>query len=151
MVTLLLDQSRILQLTSEWLIRDGALATLGGESIWSGPEPWKRIVVAVANRWTNIALPEPTAVPWGEPFKIFGTAGWRIAQYQMRVETLWTTDSIIGFMRSTSFASANALEDKVAQFEADLRQELLACAPNDRFAADQRFGYTLATRTRDAA
>ncbi len=145
-----LDQRRILHLTSEWLIRDGVLATLGGESIWSGPEPWKRIIVAVANRWTNISLPEPTAAPWGEPFEIFGMAGWQVVQYQMHIETIWTTTSIIGFMRSTSFASANALGDKVAQFEADLRQELLAFAPDDQFAADQRFGYTLATRKQDA-
>lgn len=141
-----LDQSRMLQLASEWLIQGGALATLGGESIWSGPESWKRIVVAVANRWTNILLPEPTSAPWGEPFQVFQTGGWQIAQYQMYVEMAWTTDSIIGFMRSTSFASANILGSKAAQFEADLRQELLAFAPDDRFPADQRFGYTLAMR-----
>jgi SAM-dependent methyltransferase len=141
-----LEQNRILQLASQWLIRDGYLATLGGESIWSGHEPWKRIVVAVANRWTNISLAEPTAAPWGRPFEIFSTAGWQVAEYQMHVEMVWTTDSIIGFMRSTSFASANVLGDKVSQFEADLREELLAFAPDDRFPADQRFGYTLATR-----
>lgn len=139
-----LDQRRVLQLASEWLIPDGVLATLGGESIWSGPEPWKRIIVVVANRWTNIALPEPTAAPWGEPFEIFGTAGWRVTQYQMRTQMIWTADSIIGFMRSTSFASAHALGDKAAPFEADLRRELLAFAPGDRFVAEQRFGYTLA-------
>jgi SAM-dependent methyltransferase len=141
-----LDQRRMLHLANEWLVQDGMLATLAGESIWSGPEPWKRIVVAVANRWTNISLPEPTTAPWGEPFEIFGIAGWQVVQHQMRVETIWTTDSIIGFMRSTSFTSANALGDKVEQFEADLRQELLAFASSDRFVADQRFGYTLATR-----
>jgi SAM-dependent methyltransferase len=141
-----LDQNRILERAGKWLIRDGHLATLGGESIWSGPEPWKRIVVAVANRWTNISLPEPNAARWGEPFEIFRTAGWNVAQYQMCIKMIWTTESIIGFMRSTSFASASALGDKVVQFEADLRQKLLAFAPQDRFPADQRFGYTLATR-----
>jgi len=141
-----LDQHRILELASEWLIPSGYLATLGGESIWSGPEPWKRIVVAVANRWTSITLPEATTAPWGEPFEIFRTTGWQVTQYQIGVAMTWTTDSIIGFMRSTSFASANALGDKVGQFEAGLRQQLLAFAPVDRFPANQRFEYTLATR-----
>ena len=142
-----LEQNHILELASEWLGQNGHLATLGGEAIWSGPEPWKRIVVAVANRWANIALPEPTAAPWGEPFEIFRATGWQVTQYQMRVATIWTADSIIGFMRSTSFASANALGGKVAQFETDLRQKLLAFGPQDRFPADQRFGYTLARKS----
>jgi SAM-dependent methyltransferase len=145
-----LDQNRILQLASEWLIPDGCLATLGGESIWSGHEPWKWIVVAVANRWTSITLPEPTATQWGGPHDIFITAGWEVAEYHMYVETVWTTDSIVGFMRSTSFASANVLGDNAAQFEADLRCELLAYAPDDRFPASQRFGYTLTTRQKGA-
>ena len=145
-----LDQNRILQLASAWLVPDGCLATLGGESIWSGHEPWKRIVVAVANRWTSLTLPEPTAAQWGRPHDIFIDAGWAVAEYQMCVEMVWTTDSIVGFMRSTSFASANALGDKAARFEADLRRELLVYAPEDRFPASQRFGYTLARREKAA-
>ena len=145
-----LDQNRILQLASEWLVSSGCLATLGGESIWSGREPWKWIVVAVANRWTSITLPEPAAAQWGRPHDIFSNAGWEVVEYQMCVEMVWTTDSIVGFMRSTSFASANALGNKAAQFEADLRRELLAYAPDDRFPASQRFGYTLATRQKVA-
>lgn len=64
----------------------------------------------------------------------------------MCVEMVWTTDSIVGFMRSTSFASANALGDKAALFEADLRRKLLNFAPSDQFPASQRFAYTLATK-----
>lgn len=145
-----LDQNRILQLASTWLKPSGDLATLGGEPIWSGSEPWKRIVVAVANRWTPITLPEPTAAAWSQPHEIFRTAGWQVTDYQMRVAMVWTTDSIVGFMRSTSFASATVLGDNVAHFEADLRQELRAFAPDDRFPAVQRFGYTLATRKQAA-
>jgi SAM-dependent methyltransferase len=141
-----LDQLRMLELADEWLLPKGCVATLGGESIWSGREPWKAIVVSVSNRWTHITLAEPTTAQWGEPFEIFRTAGWQLTSYQMGVEMIWTTDSIIGFMRSTSFASAHALGDKAAQFEAELRQALLAFAPDDRFPAEQRFGYTLAMR-----
>jgi SAM-dependent methyltransferase len=141
-----LDHIRILELVSDWLIPGGCLATLGGESIWSGREPWKQIVVAVANRWTSITLAEPTAEQWGGPLDTLIAAGWQATEYQMSVETVWTTDAIVGFMRSTSFASRNVLGDKAAQFEAELRRELRAFAPDDRFPASQRFGYTLATR-----
>ena len=141
-----LDQKRILELASAWLIPDGCLATLGGESIWSGREPWKRIVVAVANRWTSITLAEPTAVEWHGQQDTLINAGWQAVEYQLCVDTVWTTETIVGFMRSTSFASHHALGDKAAQFEAELCRELLAFAPEDRFPACQRFGYTLATR-----
>ena len=142
-----LDQSRVLELVNDWLIAGGFLATLGGESPWSGSEPWKRVLVAVVNRWTSIKLPDPTAAEWGRPWDALLVAGWRVAEeFQMHVETVWTTDTLVGFMHSTSFASRAALGERAAQFEAELRRELLQFAPNDQFPATQRFGYTLATR-----
>ena len=141
-----LDQIRVLELISHWLTPDGFLATLGGESIWSGSEPWKRIVVDVANRWTSIELGDPTTAEWGKPFDVLIDSGWHVTDYQLCVETIWTTDSIVGFMRSTSFASRTALGERAAPFEAELRRELLDFAPTDQFPTRQRFGYTLATK-----
>jgi SAM-dependent methyltransferase len=141
-----LDQTRVLELVRQWLIPDGFLATLGGESIWSGYEPWKRIIVDVANRWTSIELGDPTTAVWGKPFDALINGGWRVTNYQLGVETIWRTESIIGFMRSTSFASRSALGERATTFEAELRRELLDFAPTDQFPAIQRFGYTLATQ-----
>lgn len=141
-----LDQSRVLDLVSQWLTPDGCLATLGGESIWSGVELWKRIVVEVANRWTSIELGDPTTAVWGKPFDALLERGWHVTDYQIGVETNWTTDSIVGFMRSTSFASRTALGERAAPFEAELRRALLAFAPTDQFPTNQRFAYTLAKK-----
>jgi hypothetical protein len=141
-----LDQLRVLELVSQWLTPDGCLATLGGESIWSGNEPWKRIVVEVANRWTSIELGDPTTAAWGNPFDALLDSGWHVTDYQLGVDTIWTTDSIVGFMRSTSFASRTALGERAAPFEAALRRELLEFAPTDQFPTHQRFGYTLAAQ-----
>lgn len=140
-----LDQPRVLELASVWLGAGGALATLGGEPVWSGSEPWKQVIVDVASRWTSIKLGDPRAAEWGGPSDVLRAAGWHVTEYQMRVETIWTTDSLVGFMRSTSFASRAALHGRAALFEADLRRELLELAPDDRFPASQRFGFTCAT------
>ena len=142
-----LDQFRVLELADDWLISSGFVATLGGESPWSGSEPWKRVLVDVANRWTSVKLGDPTAAEWGRPWDALRAAGWQVTDdFQMRVETVWTTDTLVGFMRSTSFASGAALGQRAAHFEADLRRALLQFAPTDQFPANQRFGYTLAAR-----
>ena len=141
-----LDQICVLGLVRQWLTPDGCLATLGGESLWSGSEPWKRSVVEVANRWTSIELGDPTTAQWGNPFDALLERGWHVTAYQLCVGTIWTTDSIVGFMRSTSFASRTALGERAAPFEAELRRELLDFAPTDQFPTSQRFGYTLATQ-----
>jgi ubiquinone/menaquinone biosynthesis C-methylase UbiE len=44
---------RILQRSVDWLRPGGSLATLAGESVWRGREPWKRTLVDVVNRWTS--------------------------------------------------------------------------------------------------
>ena len=119
--------------------------TLGGEPVWSGSEPWKRVFVDVASGSTTIMLGDPRAPEWRGPSDMRRAAGWHVTEYQMRVETIWTTDSLVGFMRSTSFASRAALHGRAALFEADLRRELLELAPDDRFPASQRFGFTCAT------
>jgi SAM-dependent methyltransferase len=141
-----LDQSRVLELVRDWLVTGGFLATLGGEPVWSGSEPWKRVLVDVANQWTSLKLGDPSVAEWGGPRDVLLAAGWHVTEFQMHVEAVWTTDSLVGFMRSTSFASRAALGDRAALFEADLRRELLTFAPTDQFPARQRFGFTLATR-----
>jgi SAM-dependent methyltransferase len=141
-----LDQARVIELVSHWLTEGGYLATLGGEPIWSGRELWKYIVVDVANQWTSLELGDPTAAEWGGKNDVLVAAGWHVTEFQMRVETVWTTDSLVGFMRSTSFASRAALGKRAIQFEEDLGRELLKFAPNDQFPASQRFGFTVATR-----
>jgi hypothetical protein len=141
-----LDQPRVLALVKDWLEEGGFLATLGGEPPWRGSEPWKRLLVDVSNRWTSLKLGDPAAAEWGGPQDALLAAGWQVTDFQMPVETVWTTDTLVGFMRSTSFASRAALGERAALFEADLRRELLEFAPSDQFPACQSFGLTLATR-----
>ena len=62
------------------------------------------------------------------------------------VERIWTCDSIVGFMFSTSIASRRVLGDEAGNFEADLRAALLDYEPGDRFVSQQRFGFTVGTK-----
>ncbi len=137
------DQERILKRAVGWLQRRGSLATLGAEPVWRGPEEWKRVLVEVVNKWTGQSLGDPNEHAWGGPIDELRTAGLEVEERESIVERIWTCDSIIGFMFSTSIASRRVLGDQASTFEADLRGALLEAEPSDRFASMQRFGFTL--------
>jgi SAM-dependent methyltransferase len=141
-----LDQERILKLALEWLQHGGSLATLGGEPVWRGEEAWKRVLVEVVNKWTGTSLGDPNDGRWGGPSAALRAAGLEVEERESVVERVWTCDSIVGFMFSTSIASRRVLGDTASQFEADLRGALLQAEPSDRFVSMQRFGFTLGTR-----
>ena len=141
-----LDQPRILQRSVDWLRPGGSLATLAGESVWRGREPWKRTLVDVVNRWTAGALGDPNAGEWGGPLHALRAAGLTVQEYQSTTDQTWTCDSIIGFMFSTSVASRPALGVAADGFEAELRAALLRVEPTGRFASKQKFGFTLGTK-----
>jgi SAM-dependent methyltransferase len=142
-----LDQIRVLARVVNWLEPHGALATLGAEPLWRGEEPWKRLLVEVVNRWTGQALGEPNNSAWGGPGDALREAGLEVDEHEHAVDWVWPSDSIVGFMFSTSIASRRVLGDKADRFEADLRRVLLDCEPNDRFVCTQRFGFTLGRKT----
>jgi hypothetical protein len=141
-----LDQQRVLHSAGTTLKRGGAIATLGGETVWRGPEPWKRVLVDVVNEWTNGALGDPNLPIWGGPIDALSAAGYRVEEHEIAENRTWTCDSIVGFMYSTSIASTRVLGQHAAAFEAHLRAALLACEPSGRFASRQRFGFTLGVR-----
>ena len=146
-----LDQARILKLASGWLQRGGSLATLGAEPVWRGNEEWKRVLVEIVNKWTGQSLGDPNEVGWGGPGDELRAAGLQVDEHELVVEQIWTCETIVGFMFSTSIASRRVLADKASNFEADLRAALLEAEPSDRFFSMQRFGFTLGTTRNDGS
>jgi hypothetical protein len=144
-----LDQDRILKRALGWLQRRGSLATLGAEPVWRGKEEWKRILVEVVNKWTGRSLGDPNEGSWGGPGDELRAAGLEVEERESVVEQIWTADSIVGFMFSTSIASRRVLGDKASTFEADLRGALREAEQSDRFVSMQRFGFTLGMKDDD--
>jgi SAM-dependent methyltransferase len=146
-----LDRQRVLKCALRSLRRGGSLVTLGGEPVWRGQEEWKRVLVRVVNEWTGQSLPDPRAER-GEGFcNELRAAGLDVQEHDSVVERIWTCDSIIGFLFSTSIASRRVLGDRASRFEEALRGALLGCEPSDRFPSLQGFGFTLGTKGGDEA
>ncbi|MGN6759512.1 MAG: class I SAM-dependent methyltransferase [Thermomicrobiales bacterium] len=148
-----LNQWRIAERALDWLVPGGCLATLGCDIVFAGAEPWQALAAAVLRRWRG-AVPDFGPRPTGQPDKGLGrqeallrAAGFAgIASYQFAIPYVWTLDTIIGNLYSTSVASQHALGDRADAFAADLRQTLLAHDARGEYPATLSFGYTLARR-----
>lgn len=69
-----------------------------------------------------------------------------VASFDFFAPHVWSIEDIIGYLRSTSVASARILGDKAVGFDAALTAALLAHDPSGRYAEQIRFGYTMGKR-----
>lgn len=143
-----------------WLKPGGCLALLWGGGPWAGDAPggnaapWQHALEAVRGRWLDRAGAR-ARVPAGyaddrrdHPDRaILAAAGFQpIGRYEFAVAHEWTAESLIGFQYSTSVLSRAALGAQAAEFEADLRRELLSCEPSGRLHQTIVFACELARR-----
>lgn len=111
-----------------WLRPGGFLAPAWGGSPWDGDEPWQQALGATMERWRPAdRLPAdyeesrrntPDAA-------ILEAAGFEvIGHYKFPTAHVWTPDSVVGFLHSTSVLSRQALGDQAKDFERDVRRVL---------------------------
>jgi SAM-dependent methyltransferase len=141
-----LDQRTVAARAFAWLRPGGLIATMGGAGFFQGDQPWKKAMLAVARHF----FPEgwATAAP-GASDSIVGiedvlrAAGFAdVTTTDYTVAHAWTIESIIGYLRSTSVCSEQALRGQGAAFNAALTEALLAVEPSGRFPEDLGFGCT---------
>jgi SAM-dependent methyltransferase len=149
-----LPRTVIARATLGWLRPGGFLALLWGGSPWDGDEPWQHAVAATMRRWQHRPGAE-ARIPAGYAAdrharpdqEILAEAGLELAgRYSVPLSHVWTADEVAGFMASTSILSAAALGGQAAEFDADLRRQLVACKPDGRFGQHTEVAYDLARR-----
>ena len=136
----------------QWLVPGGHLALVWSSGCQSGPARWQRVLDDCANEWAA-RVGENDRVPAGwelelerEPHAaVLSAAGFDIVgSYEFADVHDWAVDELLGFLYSTSFFPRAALADRVAEFEADLAQRLLALEPSGVFRQEISAGYDLA-------
>jgi SAM-dependent methyltransferase len=145
-----LDQPLIARKAQAWLRPGGCLATLGTEGLLDGREPWQQTVAAVARHWMNRAFPAGWApgrpgaeLGPGAAERVLRAANFaEVASCSFQAPHSWSFEAIVGYLKSTSVCSQNALGDDFPAFEADLRAALDPLAAH-LFQEDLRCGYTL--------
>ncbi|GAB3422296.1 class I SAM-dependent methyltransferase [Flindersiella endophytica] len=146
-----LDQQIVAGLVKEWLEPGGCLALLWSSGFGWGTEPWKRLVNEVVYKWTappssrGAAVTSPDTLNPATHEEVLRAAGFaEVDTQEFLVRKVWTVDEIAGHTYSTSFGSKTAFGDRLAAFETELRETLLAYDGGGEYAEEMSFALMLA-------
>jgi 2-polyprenyl-3-methyl-5-hydroxy-6-metoxy-1,4-benzoquinol methylase len=148
------DQRRVAALAFGWLKPGGALVTMGDIPAMSGRAEWRPAVADVVRAYVGQPVqrlqgaPNPTTEQaLADEEALLRRVGFvDVASHNFETPHVWPLESLLGNLRSTSFASRAALGDRHAAFEADLTAALLAFDPSGRYPEVLGSGYTLARK-----
>src|SRR5215472_4697429 len=145
-----MDRARVACLAFNWLKRAGALVTLGSGGPEATAAPWRSAWDSVVSDFTGAEparrLGAPNATPAEEladQERDIGAAGYvdiRTRSFGFPHE--WTLEALLGYARSTSTMSRNALGARHADFEAALTRVLLSFDSSGRYREEIICGYT---------
>ena len=138
----------------QWLRPGGHIALLWGETPWEGPEAWQLAVGALVRSWmermdATARVPESLqrAIEEQPNEFVLAEAGFEIVgKFEFVVSHRWTLLDLAGFVYSTSVLPRAVLGRQTSRFEAELRETVLAVAPDGRCHQDVSFAYHLARR-----
>jgi SAM-dependent methyltransferase len=136
-----------------WLTSSGCLATLGCFGITAGSEPWEAALRQVVKKWSDRRSLDPNRAesPRGSASEeeVLTAAGFvDVVTYPFDRPHVWTLESILGNLYSTSGCSKRILGDEADRFEADIKAALRAHDNDSGYPETLRFAYTLARSPR---
>lgn len=138
-----LDQSLILDLANRWLKPGGFTSIVGMYAIWRGNEKWHKLVSEIIEKWTPLppVLNSDEYRDYGLMLKDKGFTD--IVNQSFEFKNQCNTDSIIGYLYSTSRCSKKILGEKAQGFESELKEELLKLNNRGFFSENIKCGYTI--------
>jgi trans-aconitate methyltransferase len=147
-----LDQPSVLRQLDSQVDRDGAVAIFGDNSFWVAGSPWKTAVRTVIQEFLGEERRAGAGVfrhhdrPYSEimqesPFD-------DVEETTVPVHRVWSTESILGYLYSTSFAAPHLFGDRLADFEAAIKQTLAGFSSNDTFDEHNEFLIRIGRRSR---
>ena len=140
-----LDQDLVLRRIQNWLKSDGCVAIAGCYGILHGSHPWQDSLRKAMKRWTDQRQQKGPRRWRG---KDHDTARLQKAGFQpvlnrtFSISHVWTSESILGNLHSTSQFSIPALGDETAEFDKSVLSAL-ATHETDRFPQTIPCGYTI--------
>lgn len=123
-------QQQVLEAVYDMIEPGGGLALLFPGVPWRGNEPWKNVLRQTVKDWTGRFL-GGSFVP--SQAAVCSSAFGGCHERDFHEDHAWSLEELIGYMRSTSFASSSALADRTEKFYHDLRSRLLDNRPDGLF------------------
>ena len=110
----------------------------GGEP---ADNPWKVVIKETMHDWLGEVRKAGTKGTYIHPAERFEQTLQKsrfnkLESTEIKSHLVWTTDQIVGYLYSTSFASLPVLGGKKEQFEAELRRKLTSLNPSGLFEED---------------
>ncbi|GAA2110538.1 class I SAM-dependent methyltransferase [Kitasatospora saccharophila] len=147
-----LDQATVLSLLDDQVAPDGAVAIFGDNSFWAADSPWKQSVRAVVQEFLGEERRAGSSTfkhhnrPYSEimeesPFN-------QVEEVRVPVQRTWTTEGILGYLYSTSFAAPHLFGDRLAEFETAVRAALAEHSSDDTFLEDNEFLIRIGRRSK---
>lgn len=147
-----LDQAAVLERLADQVAPDGAVAIFGDNSFWTAGSPWKSAVRAVIQDFLGEERRAGAGVfshhdrPYSEIMEesVFG----QVEERRVPVHRVWSTESILGYLYSTSFAAPHLFGDRLTEFEATVARTLAEFSNDDTFDEDNEFLIRIGRRSR---
>ena len=135
-----LDQLTVLEKSYRILKKGGCFAIIGCDSITNGNHIWQKELSRILSEWYK---PDNGQINYPEQFigalKEFGFKDVHSCSFEEKMEL--TIDEIIGFLRSMSIFSENAIGKDNEEFNRLIRTHLLKIKPHNKFEYDFSCGY----------
>lgn len=143
-----MDRDLVLARVKEILEPGGGIALAAGSGgWWDRDSDWQRALTAVVRRYLGDVRGAGRSgfaryVNTDERFEqALERNGWRVGlNRDYPFEHAWDIDSVVGLLWSTSFAARTHFGERVDEFEAELRAEMLRLHPDGRFVEHGEFG-----------
>ncbi|HVV74892.1 MAG TPA: class I SAM-dependent methyltransferase [Mycobacteriales bacterium] len=146
-----LDRQTVARRMRELVCDDGAVALLWSPVPSDGEEPWQEELKRLMIDWLERA-PDTERMPsgWQESLaaatdrEVLERAGFAYdGRFEFSRDDIWTVESLIGFMYSTSILSREALGPAAPAFEADLAQRMSGFTRDGTFVHRTTCSYEL--------
>jgi len=142
----------VLQRLDDQVAPDGAAAVFSDNSFWAAGNPWKSAVRQVIQDFLGEQRRAGSGAfrhhdrPYSEimvesPFH-------HVEETRSAVQRVWTTESILGHLYSTSFAAPHLFGDRLDQFEQAVKTTLAEFSDSDTFTEDNEFLIRIGRRSR---
>ncbi|GHJ28545.1 methyltransferase [Streptomyces hygroscopicus subsp. sporocinereus] len=147
-----LDQAAVLARLDDQVAPDGVVAIFGDSSFWTATSPWQEAVRDVTKAFLGEERRAGSATfqhhdrPYSDIMK--ESTFDQVEETRIPVHRTWTTEDILGYLYSTSFAAPHLFGDRLPEFETAVRERLTDFSKDDSFPEENEFLIHFGRRSR---
>ncbi|WP_330340145.1 class I SAM-dependent methyltransferase [Streptomyces sp. NBC_00557] len=147
-----LDQAAVLARLEDQVAPDGVVAIFSDSSFWTATSPWKEAVRDIIKTFLGEErrAGSGTFQHHNRPYTdvMEESTFDQVEETRIPVHRTWTTENILGYLYSTSFAAPHLFGDRLPEFETAVRERLTDFSKDDTFAEENEFLIRFGRRSR---